>query len=100
MDQPVRESAYSSFLPVLLVILVLLAIVGTQVYERLGQRETLSTLVADQQEPLEESRRMRDQFEGLVSGVSRLAAQDNANAQRIQADLQRVGVNVGATPGN
>ena len=100
MDQPNPEASYSAFLPILLVILVLLAIVGTQVYERLGQRATLGTLIADQQTPLEESRRMREQFQGLVSGVSQLAAQGNANAQRIQADLQRVGVNVGATPGN
>lgn len=87
-----RPTGYSPFPPLLLVILVLLTVIATQLYERVGQRGSLQEIIASQQEPLQEAQRTRAQFDGLVTGTARLAAAGNANAQRIQADLQRLGI--------
>ncbi len=99
--QPARaggQAGYSPFPPLLLVILVLLTIIATQLYERVGQRVSLQEFVASQQEPLQEAQRTRAQFDGLVNGTARLAAAGNPNAQRIQADLQRLGIRTNTSP--
>jgi uncharacterized BrkB/YihY/UPF0761 family membrane protein len=96
MNSPEQRSAYSAFVPLLLVIVLLLGMFGAQLYERVQQREILQQLLSNQSEPLEETRRVREQFQSLVSGTSRLAAAGNVEALRIQAELERVGIRFNA----
>jgi len=97
MNSPERHREIGSrefnpFVPLLLVTLLLVGILGVQLNERLAQQQLLEELIAGQAEPLQESVRMREQFQGLVTGTAQLAAAGNESAQRIQADLERAGV--------
>jgi len=92
MNSPEPDREFTAFVPLLLVTLLLVGILGVQLSERLAQQKLLEELIAGQAEPLEESVRMREQFQGLVAGTSRLAAAGNEAAARIQADLGRAGV--------
>jgi hypothetical protein len=92
MNSPEPDREFSVFVPLLLVILLLIGILGVQLNERIVQQGLLEELIAGQAEPLEESRRMREQFQGLVAGTARLAAAGNESARRIQSDLERAGV--------
>lgn len=96
MNSPEQGSAYSAFVPLLLVIVLLLGMFSAQLYDRVQQREVLQQLLSNQNEPLEETRRVREQFQSLVSGTGRLAAAGNVEALRIQADLERVGIRFNA----
>lgn len=100
MNDPMPERTHTAFVPLLLITLLLVGILGVQLSDRLAQRASLEELVAGQVEPLEESRGMREQFQGLVAGTARLAARGNEAAQRIQADLERAGVRFNAETGN
>jgi hypothetical protein len=93
MTDAQTNRSYSVFVPMVLVLVLLLSIMGTQLYERSGQRGALQELIANQQEPLQEAQRVRAQFEGLVTGTARLARNGNPNAQRVQGELQRMGIN-------
>jgi CHASE1-domain containing sensor protein len=92
MNSQEQSAAYSAFVPLLLVIVLLLGMLGAQLNERVQQRELLQQLISNQSEPLAETRRVREQFQSLVSGTSRLAAAGNVEALRIQAELERVGI--------
>ncbi len=96
MNSPEQRSAYSAFVPLLLVIVLLLGMFAAELYERVQQRQILQQLLSNQSEPLEETRRVREQFQSLVSGTSRLAAAGNVEALRIQGELERVGIRFNA----
>lgn len=93
-EQPDDSGAaeFTPFIPLLLVTLLLVGILGVQLNERLAQQQLLEELIAGQAEPLAESIRMRQQFQGLVTGTAQLAAAGNQAALRIQSDLERAGV--------
>jgi len=92
MNSPEPEREFNVFVPLLLITLLLIGIVSVQLNERLAQQTLLEELIAGQAGPLEESRRMRQQFQGLVAGTAQLASAGNEAARRIQADLERAGV--------
>ena len=91
-QEKAQEQQFTAFVPLLLVILLLIGMSGVQLNERVAQQGLLEELIAGQAEPLEESRRMRSQFQGLVAGTAQLAASGNQAAARIQAELERAGV--------
>jgi hypothetical protein len=92
MNSPEPDREFTAFVPMLLITLLLIGILGVQLNERVAQQKLLEELIAGQAEPLEESRRMREQFQGLVAGTAQLAAAGNDAARRIQSDLERAGV--------
>lgn len=92
MSTPAPARGVSGFWPLALLNLALLAVVGGQLYQAVAQRQLLRTVLADQQQPVADARQVREQLQNLVTGTARLAAAGNANAQRLQAELQRLGV--------
>ncbi len=92
------RQGYSPGLPLFLTIAVLLALLGSDLYSRLQQRTALREDIALQKEPLAESMQVRQQFEGLISGIGQLAASGNQVAQQVQDELQRRGFNLASRP--
>ncbi len=91
MNMANKPRDYSPGIPLLLTLVLLLSLVGADLYGRLQQRDALRSTIAQQQEALEESVQVRQQFDGLISGISRLAAGGNQVARQVQDELGRRG---------
>ncbi len=64
-----------------------------QVVQIVQDRENLKALAVQQAESLANIEKVRVQFGQLATGVARLAAQGNKNAQRVVDELRAAGVN-------
>lgn len=98
-ENSVETAGRSSFLPILLLALVLLTQLIFQLVQLRSERNGLQELTANQQTPLEESQRMRAQLDGIAADTARLADQGNANAKAVIEELRRRGITINPDAG-
>jgi len=69
-----------------------------QSYRLVQQKDNLITLKSGQDRPLEESRKVRMQFNSIARGALQLAARGNRNAVVLLEQLKAQGVTVDMPP--
>lgn len=86
----------SAFAPVLLLAVALIALLLFQMTQLVRERTNLAQSKANQEQPVEESRALRAQLDGIAADTARLAEQGNANAQRVVEQLRQRGITINA----
>lgn len=87
-EQSSGRTGHSVFVPVLFVALTLLFMAGFQSYHLVQQKGNLANLKSGQDRPLEESRKVRTQFNSIARGTAQLASQGNRNAAALLEQLK------------
>lgn len=90
------KTAYSAFVPVLLLGIALVGWLGFQTVQLVAERNQLSVQALAMAAPMENAAKLRAQGDALVNATQALATQGNANAQRMVAELQRQGITIKA----
>jgi hypothetical protein len=84
----------SLLLPVALVVLASVVWAGFQTIQLVRERETLRTIRANQENPVQEATKLRTQLDSIARGTAELANQGNPNAKTIISELQKRGITV------
>ncbi len=82
------------FVPLVLIVATLLLMVGFQSVQLMREHDLLETRIANQAGPLEEAKKIRMQLDSIAKSTAQLAAQGNANAQRMVEELKRNGITI------
>lgn len=93
-SEPIQASGRSAFLPVVLLGLTLLVSTGYQTVQLLRERDALVSLQAQQQQPLENSQKLRASLDAIAKQTQLLANKGNANARLIVEALNKRGVTI------
>jgi hypothetical protein len=91
-NQPVEKTG--SNLAVIITLLALLLWFGFQSVQLWYERGNLSAVKASQETAIQESEKIRLQFQGLMTKTSELANQGHAGAKLIVDELQKRGIGV------
>lgn len=84
----------SSNLAVAITIVALLVWFGFQTFQLAGERSNLTAVKANQELPMQESHKVRAQFESLMKKTNELANQGNAGAKLVIDELKKRGMAV------
>lgn len=84
----------SAFVPMTLMVITLLIMASFQTGQLYREKENLISIKLNQKKPLEESRKVRTQFDSIATDTAKLAAQGNENAQLLLIQLEKMGVSV------
>lgn len=87
----------SIFVPMVIVVLTLLFMAGMQTSELLRERNKLIDSKIGQDKRVEESQKVRSQFNSIAKGTAQLAAQGDQNAVLLLKQLKTLGVTVDQT---
>jgi hypothetical protein len=82
----------SPMLPVALIAVTLATLVVFQTVQLTRDRATLTTIHANQEEPLREASRVRNIAMAIAGEAAQLADRGNKNAQAVQQQLRRAGI--------
>ncbi len=87
-------------LPVFILAILMTLMTAFQMRQLILEKGAAKEAFASQEQPLEQSKKVADQFQALAVGTAKLAAQGNESAKSIIADLEKAGikVNPNATP--
>ena len=80
------------FVPLMLIVLALTVMTGFQTIQLNRERELLNERLTLQNEPLKESRNVRQQLHSMIAATAELAKNGNPNAQRIVDQLKKAGL--------
>jgi len=87
-------NTYSSFYPLLLVAATLLLMTVFQASQLFRERTELTRIAFNQEKPMQESRKVRAQFDAIATQTAKLAAQGNRNAGLVVAQLKKRGISI------
>ncbi len=93
-DQEKDSLGRSVFVFMIIVVLTLLFMAGMQTSELFQERNKLIDIKVGQDKSVEESQKVRSQFNSIAKGTARLAAQGNQNAALLLKQLKNLGVTV------
>ncbi len=82
------------FVLIIIVVLTLLFMAGMQTSELFRERNKLIDSKVGQGKSVEESQKVRSQFNSIAKGTAQLAAQGNQNAVLLLKQLKKLGVTV------
>lgn len=85
---------YSSFVPQLLTGLALVAWLGLQGLQQVGERQQLASLDAAIAPQEQAAQKVRNSLEAIATATARLAGEGNANAQIVVDQLKKRGVTI------
>ncbi len=88
---------YSIFVPMIIVVITLLFMAGMQTSELFRERNKLIDSKFGQDKRVEESQKVRSQFNSIAKDTEQLAAQGNQNAALLLKQLKALGVTVSQT---
>ncbi len=88
----------SLLIPVALVVLASFVWAGFQTIQLVRERETLRTIRANQENPVQEATKLRTQLDSIARGTAELANQGNPNAKTIITELQKRGITINPNP--
>ena len=91
-----NENGHSAFLPVLIALITLSIWFGFQTYQLVQERTNMAKASANQETTYKTAQKMRAQMDALAAGTSKLAQQNNANAQQIVSALAQRGITINA----
>jgi hypothetical protein len=84
-------------IPLLIALIAFVGFLGFQTSQVLRERSELTTLHDNQNGPVEESAKARQQLDVIAKKTAELAAKGNTNAQAIVAELAKQGVKIDPT---
>ena len=87
-----RCAGYTTFVPLLLIVISLLMMTLFQVVQLTREPDHLNARLEAQTGPLEESQSVRDQLQSLATKTVELASNGNENAARIVDHLEKAGI--------
>ena len=85
---------YSSFVPQLLTGLALIAWLGLQAFQQVGERRQLAALDAAVAPQEQAAQKVRNSLEAIAGATAKLAGEGNANAQIVVDQLKKRGVTI------
>ena len=85
-------------MPLAVVVFTVLIVVAFQTYQLTREKSTLHTLISNQDGPMEEAERVRNQLSSIAGGTARLARQGNVNAQNLVRQLEAQGITLKDNP--
>lgn len=83
------------FVPLLIALVALVAWSAFQFYQLRLEAEAMATLRTNQEAPLQQAQRVRQNLENLAARTRELAEAGNANARLVVNELSRRGVKIG-----
>ena len=93
-SEPVREKSGGSSIALTLTLVSLILWFGFQTFQLVGDRSSLRQLKANQETAIQETAKIRTQFQTLVTKTAELAKQGHAGAKMVIDELQKRGVGV------
>ncbi len=90
----IQAPGRSAFLPIVLLGLTLLVSTGYQTVQLAREEDALASLLAQQQQPLENSQKLRASLDAIAKQTQLLANKGNANARLIVEALNKRGVTI------
>ena len=87
-----RCAGYTTFAPLLLIVISLLMMTLFQVVQPTREHDHLNARLEAQTEPLEESQSVRNQLQSLATKTVGLASNGNENAAGIVDHLEKAGI--------
>ncbi len=96
VEEPVKENAGGSSIALTLTLVSLILWFGFQAFQLVRDRSSLQVVKANQETAMQESEKVRTQFQNLMTKTAELANQGHAGAKMVIDELQKRGVGVGA----
>jgi uncharacterized protein HemX len=96
--EPVKEKTGGSSIALTITLVSLILWFGFQAFQFVKQRSDLRLLKANQETAMQESQKIRVQFQTLMTKTAELANQGHAGAKMVIDELQKRGVGVGVAP--
>lgn len=94
--EPIREKAGGSSIALTLTLVSLILWFGFQTFQLVGDRSNLRQLKANQETAIQESAKIRTQFQTLMTKTAELAKQGHAGAKMVIDELRKRGVGISA----
>ena len=95
-QEPVEEKNRGSSIALTLTLVSLILWFGFQAFQLVRDRGSLQVVKANQETAMQESEKIRTQFQTLMTKTAELANQGHAGAKMVIDELQKRGVGVGA----
>jgi hypothetical protein len=92
------RSERSPFIPFLILALSVAGWAAFQMTQLLRERDSLEAARSSQERPMENSKKLRDQLDGLARDTQRLANKGNASARLIVDELKKRGITINPEP--
>ena len=96
--EPVKEKTGGFNIALIITLVSLILWFGFQAFQLVGDRNNLRLLKANQETAIQESAKIRTQFQTLMTKTAELAKQGHAGAKMVIDELQKRGVGVGVSP--
>ncbi len=96
--EPTKEKTGGSSIALTLTLVSLILWFGFQAFQLVRDRSSLQVVKANQETAMQESQKIRTQFQTLMTKTSELANQGHAGAKMVMDELQKRGVGVGVAP--
>ncbi len=97
-EEPAQEKTGGSSLALTLTLVSLILWFGFQAFQLVRDRSSLQVVKANQETAMQESEKIRTQFQTLMTKTAELANQGHAGAKMVIDELQKRGVGVGVSP--
>jgi len=91
-------SERSPFIPFLILALSVTGWAAFQMTQLLRERDSLDVARSSQERPMENSKKLRDQLDGLARDTQLLANKGNASARLIVDELKKRGITINPEP--
>ena len=98
-SSPKRERGErSAFIPFLILALAVAGWAAFQMTQLLRERNSLEAARSNQERPMENSKKLRDQLDGIARETQLLANKGNAGARLIVDELKKRGITINPEP--
>jgi len=97
-EEPAQEKTGGSSIALTLTLVSLILWFGFQAFQLVRDRSSLQVVKANQETAMQESEKIRTQFQTLMTKTAELANQGHAGAKMVIDELQKRGVGVGVSP--
>ena len=92
--EPVKEKTGGSSIALIITLVSLILWFGFQAFQLVRDRSSLRLLKANQETAIQESAKIRTQFQTLMTKTAELAKQGHAGAKMVIDELQKRGVGI------
>jgi hypothetical protein len=97
-QEPVEVKTGASSIALTLTLVALVLWFGFQAFQLVRDRSSLQVVKANQETAMQESEKIRTQFQTLMTKTAELANKGHAGAKMVIDELQRRGLGMGAGP--
>jgi hypothetical protein len=94
VEEPAAEKSGPSSIALTITIIALIFWFGFQAFQLVRERSNLRVVKTNQEVAMQESERIRGQFQTLMTKIAELANQGHAGAKMVMEELQKRGVGI------